>query len=200
MDGVRDNDENLKQAAINFAEAVCSLEAFRSRENVRPVPVDFIRAEDRFRKKSADDVEDLCASIQRVGLLHPVVLTPSLKLIAGERRLNAFKKLGKTEIPAHVVGLGSNLAVEAEHDENVVRRPFLPSEVVAIQRALRPTMQERRSRQAQGGKKGGRGRKGDERTSQPSKKSDRLFEITRVSRVSRDKDGESCGSRRGRAG
>ncbi|NCS94378.1 MAG: ParB N-terminal domain-containing protein, partial [Leptospira sp.] len=44
------------------------------------------------------DISALAASIQRYGLLHPIVIDDKNNLIAGERRLRAHIKLGKTDI------------------------------------------------------------------------------------------------------
>ena len=51
------------------------------------------------------DLVALAQSIEDVGLLHPIVITPDYRLIAGRRRLEAYKTLGWTEIPVHVVSL-----------------------------------------------------------------------------------------------
>lgn len=54
---------------------------------------------DRQRKKIAN-VAELAASIARIGLIHPIVITPAGELVAGERRLTAVRELGWTHIPA----------------------------------------------------------------------------------------------------
>ena len=54
-------------------------------------------------RKDMGDIDSLAASIQDVGLLHPVVVTPENVLIAGERRLLAVKQLGWTTVPVTVV-------------------------------------------------------------------------------------------------
>ncbi len=56
----------------------------------------------RFRK-AIGDIDGLVASIQDVDLLQPILVTPDNKLIAGERRIEAFKRLGKETISAVVV-------------------------------------------------------------------------------------------------
>jgi ParB family chromosome partitioning protein len=85
-------------------------------------------------RKDLGDLTSLANSIRSVGLLQPIVITPDGQLIAGQRRLEAVKGLGWTEIPARVVDLAD--IVRGEHDENVERKPFTPSEAVAIGRAL----------------------------------------------------------------
>lgn len=82
------------------------------------------------------DVAGLGASIRAVGLLHPIVIRPDGLLIAGERRLAACKALGMSRVPVTEVDL--NEVVLGEFAENAVRKDFLPSEMVAIKRAVEP--------------------------------------------------------------
>jgi len=122
------------------------------------VPIASIRVENRFRRQMGD-LKPLQDSIQEVGLLHPVVLNADYKLIAGARRLEACKRLGWKEIPARIVNL-HDMALRAEFDENVVRLDFLPSEAVALKRALEPIeRQSAEQRRLEGVKTGGRGHK-----------------------------------------
>jgi hypothetical protein len=87
-------------------------------------------------RKDMGDISALAASIRELGLLHPVVITPDSKLIAGERRLRAVESLGWTEIPVTVIDLKQ--VVRGEFAENDHRKDFTPSEAVAIKRALEP--------------------------------------------------------------
>lgn len=89
-------------------------------------------------RKDMGDIAALAASIDRVGLLHPIVVTPDNKLIAGERRLEACKLLGWGDVPATVVSLED--IVRGENDENAIRKDFLPSEIDSIRRALEPVV------------------------------------------------------------
>lgn len=113
-------------------------------------------------RKQMGDLHPLAESMANVGLLHPVVITPDDRLVAGARRLAAARQLGWTEIPVHVVDIPSLL--QAEKDENVLREPFLPTEAVAIGRALEDEIAARNAatqREAgkKGGSQGGRGKK-----------------------------------------
>jgi N6-adenosine-specific RNA methylase IME4 len=113
------------------------------------IPTKNIRVENRFRKKLGD-LSPLMDSITALGLLHPVLVNKQLRLIAGERRLAACIRLGWKEIPARIVSLDE---LRAEHDENMVRQDFLPSEAVAIKRALEEMEREKaRNRMSEGGK------------------------------------------------
>jgi ParB family chromosome partitioning protein len=63
----------------------------------------------------------LMDSIQKTTLINPITIGPDLKLIAGAHRLEACKRLGWTEIPAHQTTLDGLLAELAEIDENLIR-------------------------------------------------------------------------------
>jgi ParB family chromosome partitioning protein len=54
-------------------------------------------------RKDMGDVQSLAESIEDLGLLHPVLVTPDGLLLSGERRLRAAKLLGWTEIPVSLV-------------------------------------------------------------------------------------------------
>jgi len=92
-----------------------------------------IRVGKRFRK-DIGELETLKNSIKEIGLLQPIVVDEKNNLIAGQRRLEVFKKLGKLEIPVNVVKIEN--ALKGEYDENVVRKNFAPSESVAIWEAI----------------------------------------------------------------
>src|SRR6202035_1926925 len=93
------------------------------------------------------DLRSLADSIGEVGLLHPVVVTLEGRLIAGQRRLEACRSLGWTEIPVTLVDLLQ--AARGEAHENFVRKDLLPSEIVALKRAIEP-LERRDARERQG--------------------------------------------------
>jgi N6-adenosine-specific RNA methylase IME4 len=82
------------------------------------------------------DISMLAASIEQVGLLHPIVVTPDGRLIAGHRRFEACKVLGWSEIPVTVVDLDQ--IVRGEYAENTQRKDFTLAEAVAIKWDLEP--------------------------------------------------------------
>jgi N6-adenosine-specific RNA methylase IME4 len=90
----------------------------------------------RRHRRDLGDIASLARSIEQNTLLHPIVIRPDGPLIAGERRLEAYKLLGRTEIPATVVDLEE--IARGELAENVDRKGFLPSEIEAIRRTLEP--------------------------------------------------------------
>jgi len=78
---------------------------------------------DKRVRKEMGDIDTLIASIKEIGLLHPIVLykdSNTLKhhLLAGRRRLEAYKRMGEDTIPARSIELDDVL--KAELHENTV--------------------------------------------------------------------------------
>lgn len=97
------------------------------------LPIASIVMRDRHRKDMGD-IRGLAESIRDVGLLQPIVVRPDNVLIAGARRLAACAALGWSKIPVTVVDLAE--VARGEFAENVHRKKFTPSEMVAIAKAL----------------------------------------------------------------
>ena len=108
--------------------------------------LDRIRMGIRFRK-DLGDIQTLARSIEEIGLEHPVVVTPNDDLIAGQRRIAAFRMLKRTHIPVTVVNL--ERIARGELHENGIRKNLTPSEIVAVQRAIE-TSERREARLRQG--------------------------------------------------
>lgn len=118
----------------------------------------------RRHRKDLGDIDGLAKSIEEIGLLHPIVVTRELKLIAGERRLEAFKKLKRDKIPARLIDIKAISLGELA--ENYHRKDFAPSEMVAIGEAVE-AWHQKQAKEAQiaageRGKEGGRGNKKEE--------------------------------------
>lgn len=86
-------------------------------ENVEKIDDDFVKVEDIDIEKikrnpyqprtvfDEDKILELAESIEKNGLLQPIILKKTISgyyVVAGERRLKAFEKLGKTKIPSIV--------------------------------------------------------------------------------------------------
>lgn len=101
------------------------------------LPIDSIAIGERHRQ-DLGDLDSLAESIRKVGLLHPVVVDADHRLIAGQRRLEAVRKIGMDSVPVTVVdGLSDAAdALMAERDENTCRKPMTPSEAVLLGREL----------------------------------------------------------------
>lgn len=86
--------------------------------------------EDRQREKAeADDV--LITSIRDRGLINPIILREDGTLVAGERRLDAFRKLNLPTIPARIFEqLSPTAQFEIELQENLARKQLTWQEEV----------------------------------------------------------------------
>lgn len=105
------------------------------------VPIADVAIQDRSRN-TLRNIESLARSIRERGLLHPVVVREvdgRLVLVAGQRRIEAARSLGWTEIPVTVVTtLDDEMdALCAEGEENTEREPFTPAEAVEHRRRIR---------------------------------------------------------------
>lgn len=113
------------------------------KNEIKSVNINQVKVNDRHRK-DLGDIQSLADSIEQIGLLHPIVITSGNRLIAGERRLAAFKLLNERAekgerakwvyIPAtYAENMEDALnLLKAEQDENTCRKDFAPSEAVAI--------------------------------------------------------------------
>jgi len=76
-------------------------------------------------------LEELIASIAEKGLLHPIIVRPMrerFEVVAGNRRLAAFKQLGWKRIMCHVFALDDKDAFEVSLIENLQHRTLNPVE------------------------------------------------------------------------
>lgn len=109
--------------------------------------IDAIVSEGRHRT-DLGDIRALAESIDAIGLIHPVVVTPECRLVAGGRRLAAAKSLGWDSIPVTVIHTLADAtdALMAERDENTCRKDFTPTEAAAIRasvaEAIKPLAEE----------------------------------------------------------
>ena len=101
-----------------------------------------IRFGQRVRQDSGD-LDSLAASIDRWGLLQPVLIGPDNSLGDGRRRCEAWKLLGKNSIPipVYVHDFTRIARREIEIEANLRRKPFSWSEKVAINQAVRPRIE-----------------------------------------------------------
>ncbi len=102
-------------------------------EEFLQVSVDEIQPNpDQPRSRFDDEsLAELAASLQEVGVLQPVVVTPvegGYVLIAGERRWRAAKRAGIESIPAVVRGAAGDTTLVEALVENVQRRDLTPLE------------------------------------------------------------------------
>ena len=91
---------------------------------VESISISKINYEDKFRfRKELGDLRPLIESIERQGLIHPIVLTEDNQLICGRRRLAAYIRLDRSKIEVTYLNSSLNLR-EAETDENTYTKRF----------------------------------------------------------------------------
>lgn len=106
------------------------------------VPIDRIVPNPGQPRRRFDEaaLDALAASIKESGLLQPVVVRPiergTYELIAGERRWQAAKRAGATELPVVIRDADARGRLELALVENVVREDLNPMEVARAVAAL----------------------------------------------------------------
>ena len=99
-------------------------------------PIDKIIVKNRYRLDFGE-IEGLMESIEQIGLIQPVTIDEDGRLWAGERRLEAHKRLGRTTIRADVVHIADDEeGLTIERDENIQRKDFHWTEAVEIEKAI----------------------------------------------------------------
>ena len=74
-------------------------------EEIVLVPIDQIVVTNRLRKTDPERIKDLAQSIEGIDLLHPISLAEKdgeYILLDGNHRIESFKLLGRSEVPAIV--------------------------------------------------------------------------------------------------
>lgn len=105
-------------------------------------------------RKSLGDITGLAQSIAKLGLLQPIVVDQNGVLICGHRRLEACKQLGWQMIDERRVQTGAETidALLMESDENEQRKPFTPSEAIAMKRIIEGKYREEARKRAEAGR------------------------------------------------
>ena len=116
------------------SQSTITIQAEKVGSYVATLPLESIKIGNRFRHDHGD-IEALAVSIKEIGLLQPIVVDRQHNLICGHRRLLAHQSLGLETIQARVIQVQSLL--QAEHDENELRKGFTASERVAIAEAIK---------------------------------------------------------------
>lgn len=98
---------------------------------------------DKSVKRDRGDISGLAQSIEKNGLLHPLVVNQNDELIIGGRRLEAVKLLKMKEVPCYeIVTKNRDDELRKALDENIQRKDMTLSEKVEIAKALRPQLEE----------------------------------------------------------
>jgi DNA methylase/ParB-like nuclease domain len=99
----------------------------------REIPISSIIIIDRTRKDFGD-IDSLAESISMVRLMQPIVINENNALIDGQRRIEAYIRLRRSQIPFFRVNLKEILLGKFYADSN--RKDFTTSERVAISNAI----------------------------------------------------------------
>ena len=113
-------------------------------EAVRLIPIDRIEVLNS-RERNTKVFEEIVGNIKAIGLKKPIIVTQrdgpdgesKYVLVCGEGRLNAFRLLGETHIPALVVEVDDEDAFIMSLAENIARRQYRPLEILADIESLR---------------------------------------------------------------
>lgn len=90
-------------------------------------------------RKDLGNLNELMESIDKLGLLQPITITPEGVLICGWRRLEAVRRLGRRTVNVWVrSGISDKLqSLMAERDENALHKPLNELEKAALYRELK---------------------------------------------------------------
>jgi ParB-like chromosome segregation protein Spo0J len=126
-----------------------------------------IIVQDRHRT-DLGDLTGLMESIKAVGMLQPIVVRATadeqVYLVAGQRRLEAAKRLGWSLVPCLMVDrlTDATKALTAERDENQCRKAMTPTELKSLTDALLEIeREEAKARQRAGQERGRAVQRGD---------------------------------------
>lgn len=95
-------------------------------------------------RKDLGDIGALAASIEEVGILQPITITPDGVLVCGMRRLEAVRRLGWTTLKVWVrSGISDELShLLAQQEENEQRKPLTLLETESLYREVKTLMRE----------------------------------------------------------
>ncbi|MCK0171455.1 ParB N-terminal domain-containing protein [Aliiroseovarius sp. S1123] len=107
-------------------------------DSVTMVPIERVEVLNS-RDRNMKVFEEIVENIRTIGLKKPITVTerdgadgkPAFLLVCGEGRLNAFRLLGETHIPALVVNVSDEDAFIMSLAENIARRGHRPLEILA---------------------------------------------------------------------
>ncbi len=113
------------------------------KESLQQIPVEnivFSSLQPRITFKEDQEFKELLASIEKEGLLQPILVRPLgnglYECVAGERRLRAVKKLGWKEVPAVIKELDDRSALFIALIENLQRKDLNPIETALAYQTL----------------------------------------------------------------
>ena len=140
-DAVRAATATRSHDRVNADDARAASDEQASIGALRELPIASIEPNPRQPRTVFDDrgLEELAASIRAVGVLQPIIVRPrgdTFELVAGERRLRASLRAGRTTVPAIVRDTADEQLLLDALIENVQRIDLNPLEEAASYRAL----------------------------------------------------------------
>jgi len=113
-------------------------------------------------REDPGELTALMRSIEEVGLLQPITVTPDGVLVCGWRRLEALRRLGRRTLSVWVrSGISDQLShLLAQQDENEQRKPLSPLETAHLYEEIRVLEREEAERRQAATRYGGPGHDG----------------------------------------
>jgi ParB family chromosome partitioning protein len=109
----------------------------------RMLPLSSVEPDPNQPRKAMGELDDLVSSIRDKGVLEPILVRPlgdeaadGFRIISGERRYRAAQEAGLYEIPAVVLDVSEDEALEIALIENLQRKDLTPFEEAEGYRAL----------------------------------------------------------------
>ncbi len=109
----------------------------------RMLPLSSVEPDPNQPRKAMGELDDLVSSIRDKGVLEPILVRPlgdepadGFRIISGERRYRAAQEAGLYEIPAVVLDVNEDEALEIALIENLQRKDLTPFEEAEGYRAL----------------------------------------------------------------
>jgi ParB-like chromosome segregation protein Spo0J len=101
--------------------------------------LDQLKSGSQFRRDPDEDLDDLCESIRRTGVLNPPAVTEGYVIITGNRRVAAMQRLGMRVTPIWVVpGVSDKLSyILAIRDEQTLQKALKPLEQAELYEELK---------------------------------------------------------------
>lgn len=108
-------------------------------------------------RKDLGDIDELAHSINEIGMLQPITITPDGVLVCGHRRLEAARRLGWRTIKVWIRSGISNRLTEllAQQDENSLHKPLSPTEQANLYTELKALYAEEAQRRQEASRFGG---------------------------------------------
>lgn len=113
------------------------------------IAVDRIRTDEEERiRADIGNLKPLQESIEKVGLINPLIIDEGNTLVAGYRRLQACKNLGIKEVEVSVIECDGDplKRLDVEVAENFFRKDFTPEEILSTEVKRREIIESRRKK------------------------------------------------------